>query len=220
MELKEKNVYIIIWAAPMTGVMVDFLNRPATSSCFFGKGYSSLFMVILAYFSLCENNNEVFVQDSESAAKNIRWRPGGKVSFEMVPLSCQHISKFGKSSRLLPPRRRSVSRSSQSPDAHISRAICTHFLRMFSGTYILHPRNFNVYITWKYDFQKTYCILFEHIRASTPSHSGKWGFRLGFRSLLLGRARGECLWEVWPMASSFASAQWPLWSKLDPNKTT
>lgn len=26
-------------------------------------------MVILAYFSLCENNNEVFVQDSESAAK-------------------------------------------------------------------------------------------------------------------------------------------------------
>lgn len=35
MELKEKDVYIIIWAAPMTGVMADFLNRPATSSCFF-----------------------------------------------------------------------------------------------------------------------------------------------------------------------------------------
>ena len=41
MELKEKDVHIIIWAAPMTGVMADFLNRPATSSCFFfGKGYS------------------------------------------------------------------------------------------------------------------------------------------------------------------------------------
>ena len=32
-------------------------------------------------------------------------------------------------------------------------------------------------------------------------------------------SRGECLWEVWPMASSIASAQWPLWSKLDPQKT-